>query len=548
MKINLMKVRYIYYIIYLLLILVQKNHETTNERIDNLEKKFDEFKSTDLKNEFQNLKKDFKNLSTTVQENKENINSLSEQLTITTNNCTENDENTKKKISTLKKHVDNKFIELNTKLELLLNNMGKTTDENGTVSKKFDLSGLNDFMQKLLQLENKFEDFSSSNKLDELSEKIKNLEENKLDKKDFEDYKELNKDLDTRIQKNSDDINEINQNIEKINQQINNINNENKHSKRKNNEQDKTDSEQKSLDISNLDLYLEKYVLKSNYEDFLKVNKERINKITDELGNINNQIKEIKNILQNKANNEELSELREFLTNKLEEIINESTKKFSDKEDTSKYLKYLEEQIKNLYTSLKSKTDSHLPENWLLATKPITGFSCAACESYIGDLKTEKERYIPWNKLPTKEGGEKLYRMGNGFSKMLSMLNFDNTGNVFLNPNAESYNVENDDSKGESKKNDDKNLTTLLIRTKSQRDGLSLSNENSKPNLNMGKRTSNYFFKRDELKTSYLPKLKKDMTGGGTELKKTVEENPKIVKILKKSNSKINLKDNNKLI
>ena len=426
--------------------------------------------------------------------------------------------------------------------------MGKTTDENGTVPKKFDLSGLNDFMQKLLQLENKFEDFSSSNKLDELSEKIKNLEENKLDKKDFEDYKELNKDLDTRIQKNSDDINEINQNIEKINQQINNINNENKHSKRKNNEQDKTDSEQKSLDISNLDLYLEKYVLKSNYEDFLKVNKEKINKIMDELDNINNQIKEIKNILQNKANNEELSELREFLTNKLEEIINESTKKFSDKEDTSKYLKYLEEQIKNLYTSLKSKTDSHLPENWLLATKPITGFSCAACESYIGDLKTEKERYIPWNKLPTKEGGEKLYRMGNGFSKMLSMLNFDNTGNVFLNPNAESYNVENDDSKGESKKNDDKNLTTLLIRTKSQRDGLSLSNENSKPNLNMGKRTSNYFFKRDELKTSYLPKLKKDMTGDGTELKKTVEENPKIVKILKKSNSKINLKDNNKLI
>ena len=541
-----MKVRYIYYIIYI--ILVQKNHETTNERIDNLEKKFDEFKSTDLKNEFQNLKKDFKNLSTTVQENKENINSLSDQLTITTNNCTENDENTKKKISTLKKHVDNKFIELNTKLELLLNNMGKTTDENGAVSKKFDLSGLNDFMQKLLQLENKFEDFSSSNKLDELSEKIKNLEENKLDKKDFEDYKELNKDLDTRIQKNSDDINEINQNIEKINQQINNINNENKHSKRKNNEQDKTDSEQKSLDISNLDLYLEKYVLKSNYEDFLKVNKEKINKIMDELDNINNQIKEIKNILQNKANNEELSELREFLTNKLEEIINESTKKFSDKEDTSKYLKYLEEQIKNLYTSLKSKTDSHLPENWLLATKPITGFSCAACESYIGDLKTEKERYIPWNKLPTKEGGEKLYRMGNGFSKMLSMLNFDNTGNVFLNPNAESYNVENDDSKGESKKNDDKNLTTLLIRTKSQRDGLSLSNENSNPNLNMGKRTSNYFFKRDELKTSYLPKLKKDMTGDGTELKKTVEENPKIVKILKKSNSKINLKDNNKLI
>ena len=537
----------IYYIIYI--ILVQKNHETTNERIDNLEQKFEEFKAADLKQEFQNLKKDFKNISSIVQENKEKMNSISDQLTITTNNCTKNDENTKKKISTLKKHVDNKFIELNTKLDLLINNMGNITDEKGVVSKKFDLSGLNDFMQKLLQLENKFEDFSTSNKFEEFDERIKNLEENKLDKNYFENYKELNEDLGIKIQKNSDDIIEINQNIEKIKEQffINNESGQNKYSKRRN-EQDKTDSEQKSIDITNLDLYLEKYVLKSNYEDFLKVNKERINKITDELGNINNQIKEIKNILHNKASNEELSELREFLTNKLEEIINESTKKFSDKEDTLKYLKYLEEQIKNLYISLKSKTDSHLPENWLLATKPITGFSCAACESYIGDLKTEKERYIPWNKLPTKEGGEKLYRMGNGFSKMLSMLNFDNTGNVFLNPNAESYNVENDDSKGESKRNNDnngKNVTTFLIRTKSQRDGLSLSNENSKSNLNMGKRTSNYFFKRDELKTSYLPKLKKDMAGDGTELKKTVEESPKIVKILKKSNSKINLKDTN---
>ena len=35
------------------------------------------------------------------------------------------------------------------------------------------------------------------------------------------------------------------------------------------------------------------------------------------------------------------------------------------------------------------------------------------------------------------------------------------------------------------------------------------------------------------------------MAGDGTELKKTVEESPKIVKILKKSNSKINLKDTN---
>ena len=336
--------------------------------------------------------------------------------------------------------MDNKIIELNTKLELLLNNIGNAKDENGEVNlqKKFDLSGLNDFMQKLAELENKFDDYISSTKTDELNEKIKKLEDNKVDKNDFEKLKKFSDELDKKIKENNDNINEINKNIEKLKEDINILNNEreqNKYLQKKGAEHEREENKESNIqgiDAENLDLYLAKYVLKSNYDDFLKVNKEKINKIMDELDKINNQIKEMKNALAKKSDANELSELREFLTNKLEEIINESTKKFSDKEDTSKFLKYLEDQIKNLYISLKSKTDSHLPENWLLATKPITGFSCAACESYIGDLKSEKEKFIAWNKLPTKEGGEKLYRMGNGFSKMLSMLNVDNTGNVYL--------------------------------------------------------------------------------------------------------------------
>jgi hypothetical protein len=91
-------------------------------------------------------------------------------------------------MNSLKSHMDNKIIELNTKLELLLNNIGNAKDENGEVNlqKKFDLSGLNDFMQKLAELENKFDDYISSTKTDELNEKIKKLEDNKVDKNDFE--------------------------------------------------------------------------------------------------------------------------------------------------------------------------------------------------------------------------------------------------------------------------------------------------------------------------------------------------------------------------
>ena len=189
-----------------------------------------------------------------------------------------------------------------------------------------------------------------------------------------------------------------------------------------------------------------------------------------------------------------------------------------------------------------------MPENnWLLATKPITGFSCAACESYIGDLKSEKEKFIPWNKLPTRENGEKLYRMGNGFSKMLSMLNFDSYGNVYLNPNAESNNnSDEDDIKTEIKRNKEKNLSgTLLIRTKSQRDGIALSNDHKITINKIGKRTQNNFFKKEDVKTTLLPKIKKELTGEIYEVRKESEENPKITRVFKKSHSKLNLKENN---
>jgi len=191
------------------------------------------------------------------------------------------------------------------------------------------------------------------------------------------------------------DIDTINKMIEKINEQISSINIERERLKNNINGSIKEEEKEKkeinkgfgdanvdssnklSLDAESLDLYLTKYVLKSNYDDFLKVNKEKINKIRDEINKINNQIKEISNTLPNKADVDDLSELRDFLSNKFEELLTEIPKRFSDKNETTKFLKYLEDQIKTLMSISKSKNDSHMPENWLLAAKPISGFSCA---------------------------------------------------------------------------------------------------------------------------------------------------------------------------
>lgn len=102
--------------------------------------------------------------------------------------------------------------------------------------------------------------------------------------------------------------------------------------------------------------------------------------------------------------------------------------KLADKNNTNKNIKYLDTQIKHIIEVYIKKMEKG--DNWLIAKKPIGGHSCASCESYIGDLH-DHNQHVPWNKMHVKEV-ERSYRVllillkiGNGFSKMLQMINFD---------------------------------------------------------------------------------------------------------------------------
>ena len=117
------------------------------------------------------------------------------------------------------------------------------------------------------------------------------------------------------------------------------------------------------------------------------------------------------------------------MTAKIEEIRINTQRKYADRNETSKNIKYLDSQIKHItevYIKKMVKGD-----NWLLASKPIGGYKCASCESYLGDLN-DKNTHLPWNKIPNRDPSERLYRVGNGFSRMLQMLNIDN-----VNKNSE---------------------------------------------------------------------------------------------------------------
>jgi hypothetical protein len=183
------------------------------------------------------------------------------------------------------------------------------------------------------------------------------------------------------------------------------------------------------------------------FQDYVKrhnKDKEKIERNIDELRRL---FKDILEAFNKKADEKDLRNFELLLNNKLEELKLMSGKKFADKIDTGKTLKYLDSQIKYLSEIYSKKNDRS--DNWLIAKKPIGGHACASCESYLGDLK-ENDDYIPWNKYLQRER-DKNYRVGNGFSRMLNMLNLD-VKNTFEGIKENNYDSDNEHNNFDKKR------------------------------------------------------------------------------------------------
>ena len=164
-----------------------------------------------------------------------------------------------------------------------------------------------------------------------------------------------------------------------------------------------------------------KYIELDTFNDFLKTDLKEKNTLSKNIDDLKKILKELTETISKKVDEEDFKNLEILLNNKLEELKIMCGKKFSDKIDTSKSLKYLDAQIKYILEILSKRIDKS--ENWLLAKKPVGSYTCASCDSFIGNLK-EKGEYVAWNKYPPHKE-DKNYRVGNGFSRMLKMLNLD---------------------------------------------------------------------------------------------------------------------------
>lgn len=150
--------------------------------------------------------------------------------------------------------------------------------------------------------------------------------------------------------------------------------------------------------------------------------------LSNDLKGFNNEIiKEIKNHqdqINGKVDYGQLEEVKDDLLGRIEDLMR-GLKQFADRSDTKKALKNLEKQLKNLYDLVMSRLQGGGgpdEDDAMFSKKPLGGFSCASCEKNLINLSNKPPDYYSWNKLPLRDPAERIARVGQGFSKMLSSM------------------------------------------------------------------------------------------------------------------------------
>ena len=522
-----------------------------NEIIDEKIKKNEEdiYK---LKNEFQNLKNESDVISYNLNSFQDKIKELVEQVGLTNdaNSNLVNDINGKltetykkllEKINEEKTDLKKSIEKIKRQLKLISNN--KNIDEEvskskGNVLSDEDLKLISDLTKRMNEAEKTIKNLISiSPEISKTKERIIKVENNltlKANQTDFDEYvkklteqinmnnniREFSEKTQDLATKNMKDLSFLMNKIESLGATVLAMK-----------EALETLSGMKQENIFDMTQYVENIA----FQDFIKRNNKDKDKLERGIDELRRLFKDILEAFNKKADEKDLKDFETLLNNKLEELKLMSGKKFADKIDTGKTLKYLDTQIKYILDILNKKNDRN--ENWLIAKKPIGGHACASCESYLGDLK-ENDDYVAWNKYPHREH-DKNYRVGNGFSRMLNMLNLD-IKNTFEGIKENNY-----DSDNEHLNFDKKRLMTSPVNNTINTQNNSRNNKNN----NFNRCTLNNFGPNNALPKINIALSKDDgnikdknfnasslqMTNKSMNVKNNVDKNKlNIVKVFKK--------------
>ena len=351
------------------------------------------------------------------------------------------------KITNLKKYVKNSLDNLKSdrKNKHKDSNKDLVNEEEQNINLE-NSKGLKELKESIKEINEKINTFVNNGDFELIKEDISALKSgmnNYVLLPDFKELKDLNEENNTiirRIKEEFEDF-QISQNVSKeitnIKLQLESVSNK-VHNISQNLSNKKGDKN--NYKINKDDIY--KFLEYSTFEEFKSYITKEFSNINDNFNNSKKMLNELIDIVKNRVTFKDLKTLEEAIMSQMENLKILFIKKFADKADVNKAMKYLDQQIKNIIQIYIKKIEKG--DNWLLSKKPITSKLCASCESYIGDLNDTNEDnkiYVPWNKYPVKDINDKLYRLGQGYSNMLQILKTGESENKTERNNNNAINM-----------------------------------------------------------------------------------------------------------
>jgi hypothetical protein len=406
--------------------------------------------------------------------------------------------------------LDTQSNNLNDKIDKLKNeiseinkpNINNIENEQNKSNNNMDNNNLsqslyNKISDKIQKLENNNKENIKelSNKIENISKEMKHLIKIETLQTEIDRVSQLKGKLDnlldefditkTNVNQNSNSLRLLTNKIEKLNSQIiegkDNFSTTISNIKQKKNKKEQI--EEHYLDIK-------------TFNSFFSIYKKDIEKIKKEHDNIHKIFNDIYETLSNKIDIKEHKNTKDYLNNAIEDLNNKLEKKYLIKFEINKLIRSLQNQIKLIIETIPKENNNFTStnNNWLLANKPL-GYYCASCENYIGDLSNNENNNTiyqnqtnPINLKDTNYG----YRIGNGFSRILSRLQIEDK-------KKENHNFSEDNNKTYFSDGEDK-----FVSLENEILGKSINNINETNNENVEEKNNNNHYHSNNINVSTL--------------------------------------------
>jgi len=148
------------------------------------------------------------------------------------------------------------------------------------------------------------------------------------------------------------------------------------------------------------------------------------------LSNLN----ELNVTMPTKADKSDLAELDRKFKDRLNECIRQLMDHIPNKDDLAKKFAAINKKLKELFELVKNSGGNH-EDDAMFTKKHLGPMNCASCEKDIVNLIGQPVDHYNWKRMPMRNQPDRIARYGQGFSKLLNNLQYqqDNIVNQSLN-------------------------------------------------------------------------------------------------------------------